>query len=290
MILLRNTDKKIRGVTMDQQSEQSGKIYFFEKESIGQNSLTMMHNTDEASYISRRHYHRSVEIGLMIRGSAGYIVNEHIETINSGDISYIDSWDVHYFDIKKGNETYTVIIGTEYLRDFYNTYGDSDSTPYFDQALRNREVNRRILKLLQEWEQKYDESDVLTNIGYINLIFAELVKGYPVRLRKHNRQEMSAVNAVLEYINSNYQKDISLQDVAKALGYGTSYCSKIFHEYIDQDFRNYVNGVRIEAARRMMLENPEKRVTDIAYDCGFGSLNTFYRAYKRIFKKSPRRN
>lgn len=275
---------------MDQQSEQSGRIYFFEKESIGQNSLTMMHNTDEVSYISRRHYHRSVEIGLMIRGSAGYIVNEHIETINSGDISYIDSWDVHYFDIKKGNETYTVIIGTEYLRDFYNTYGDSDCTPYFDQALRNREVNQRILKLLQEWEQKYDESDVLTNIGYINLIFAELVKGYPVRLRKHNRQEMSAVNAVLEYINSNYQKDISLQDVAKALGYGTSYCSKIFHEYIDQDFRNYVNGVRIEAARRMMLENPEKRVTDIAYDCGFGSLNTFYRAYKRIFKKSPRRN
>ena len=290
MILLRNTSIKIRGVTMDQQSEQSGRIYFFEKESIDQNSLTMMHNTDEASYISRRHYHRSVEIGLMIRGSAGYIVNEHIKTINSGDISYIDSWDVHYFDIKKGNETYTVIIGTEYLRDFYNTYGDSDCTPYFDQALRNREVNQRILKLLQEWEQKYDESDVLTNIGYINLIFAELVKGYPVRLRKHNRQEMSAVNAVLEYINSNYQKDISLQDVAKALGYGTSYCSKIFHEYIDQDFRNYVNGVRIEAARRMMLENPEKRVTDIAYDCGFGSLNTFYRAYKRIFKKSPRRN
>ena len=275
---------------MDQQSEQSGRIYFFEKESIGQNSLTMMHNTDEVSYISRRHYHRSVEIGLMIRGSAGYIVNEHIETINSGDISYIDSWDVHYFDIKKGNETYTVIIGTEYLRDFYNTYGDSDYTPYFDQALRNREVNQRILKLLQEWEQKYDESDVLTNIGYINLIFAELVKGYPVHLRKHNRQEMSAVNAVLEYINSNYQKDISLQDVAKALGYGTNYCSKIFHEYIDQDFRNYVNGVRVEAARRMMLENPEKRVTDIAYDCGFGSLNTFYRAYKRIFKKSPRRN
>ncbi len=269
--------------------KREGKSYFYEQEASEERSLVLMRNTDPISYVSRRHYHRAVEIGFMVKGYAGYIVNEHIETIAADEIAYIDSWDVHYFDIRKNNETYTMVIGMDYLQDFYNEYGDAYNTPYFDQALRNKETNQRILKLLQEWEKQYAQDDFLVNKGYVNLILAELVKNYPLRLRKRNRWEISAVNSILEYVNRNYKESISLESVAMALGYGTSYCSKLFHDYIDQDFRNYVNGVRIEAARRMMVENPDKRITDIAYDCGFNSLNTFYRAYKRTFKKTPRK-
>lgn len=263
--------------------------FFYEHRSSDEKFIVFMHSTDPVSYISRRHYHRSIELGFMVRGHAGYVVNEHIEYILTGEMSFIDSWDVHYFDISKGNETYTLLLGVDYLRDFYGLYGDAYNVPYFDQALRDQETNKRVLALLREWEKKFDENDVLVNRGYVNLILAELAKGYPVRLREQSKVEIGMVNSILEYVNQNYQKNISLDDVAKALGYGKNYCSKLFHNYIDQDFRNYVNGVRIEAAKRMMTENPGKRITDVAFDCGFSSLNTFYRAYKRVYKNSPKR-
>lgn len=270
------------------QNRNENKVYFYEQDSSDECTIVFMHNVDPVNYVSRRHYHRAIEIGFMVNGSAGYIVNEHSETINTGDIAYIDSWDIHYFDIRKNNETYTLVIGTEYLRSFYKLYGDSENIPFFDQALRNHDVNARVLNILRQWEGEYDANNKLLNIGFINLIFAELAKGYPVRLRKQNRKEVVALNGILEYISKNYKSNISLEIVAKALGYNPNHCSKVFHDYINQDFRNYVNGVRIEAARRMMLEEPDKRVTDIALDCGFTSLNAFYRAYKRIFKKTPR--
>lgn len=272
-----------------QNTNQKGDNFFYEHRSSEERFLIFMHNVDQVSYISRRHYHRSIEIGFMLRGNAGYVVNEHVEHITTGEMAYIDSWDVHYFDISKGNETYTVLIGLDYLRDFYNAYGGAYSIPFFDQALRNKEANQKVLALLRDWEKKFDENDALTNRGYVNLILAELAKGYPVRQRERSRAEIGMVNSILEYVNENYRKDITLDDVAKALGYGKNYCSKLFHDYIDQDFRNYVNGVRIEAAKRMMMENPEKRITDVAFDCGFSSLNTFYRAYKRVYKRSPKR-
>ena len=266
----------------------SGRTSFFEQYSSGERFLKIWRSRDPKSYVSRRHHHRAVEIGFMIKGEADYISNERIEHISAGDMAYLDSWDVHYFDIREGNETITILIGWEYLQDFYKIYGEAQLTPYFDHALHNKEVNQRIYKILDKWEKEFDPESVLTNHGYVNLVFGELAKGYPVRLRKRDKQEMSLVSGMLEYINENYRKNITLGEVAEHIGYAVSYCSKLFHNYIDQDFRNYVNGVRVEAAHRMMYEKPEKQIAEVAFECGFNSLNTFYRAYKRVYKHSPK--
>lgn len=264
---------------------QSGTYY----EPFQNTQILLMHNIDPVSLISRRHYHNMIEIGFMVEGSAGYIVNENNEQISSGEMCYIDSWDIHYFDIREGNETFTLLINLDYLRDFYSEYGDADNIPYFDQALRDKSVNAKVLNILRRWEQEYEPDNYLKNRGYLNLILAELAAGYPVRHRGRSKQDVGMVGEILEYIDQNYQKTITLESVARSIGYGKNYCSKIFHDYIDQDFRNYVNSVRVEAAKRMMQECPQKQMTDIAYDCGFGSLNTFYRAYKRVYKDLPKR-
>lgn len=250
--------------------------------------ILFMHNTDASDYVSRRHYHRAVEIGFVIKGCGGYIVNDKIERISSGEMSYIDSWNVHYFDIARGNETFTLVLSQDYLRTFYDIYGDENSVPYFDQALRDRAVNQHILELLYQWEKDYDQNNVLVNQGYINLILGKLAAGYPIRFRQKNNDLFGLINEMLEYVQQNYKRDITLEDVARALGYGKHYCSRVFHEYIKQDFRNYVNGVRVEAAKRMLIEHPHKQKSEIAFECGFNSMNTFYRTYKRVYGDSPK--
>lgn len=271
---------------MHNTNERRGGIYY---EPFQKTKILLMHNIDPVSFVSRRHYHNMIEIGFMVKGSAGYIVNENNEQISSGEMCYIDSFDIHYFDIKEGNETFTLMINLECLSDFYREYGDIDSVPYFGQALRNKSVNAKVLNILRRWEQEYEPESFLKNQGYLNLVLAELATGYPIKHRANNKRDMGIAGEILEYINQNYQKPITLESTARSIGYGKNYCSKIFHDYINQDFRNYVNSVRVEAAKRMMQECPRKQITDIAYDCGFGSLNTFYRAYKRVYKNLPKR-
>lgn len=266
---------------MDNKSQ---KNIFYEHVKDSGKHIVFMHNTDDVGFVSRRHFHSTVEIGFMINGCAGYIVNDNIEYIQSGEMSYIDSWNTHYFDIHKGNETFTLILGTDYLHSFYHYYGKTDMVPYFDQSLRNVNANKEILEILYQWEKVYDPNDLLTNFGFVDLLLAKLVANYPIRYRKKNDvHDYYCLDKIIEYVNNNYMNDFTLDNVAKDLGYGMHYCSRVFHRCIDQDFRNYVNGVRIEMASRIMRENPSKRKEDVAYECGFKSLKTFYRAYKRIY-------
>ena len=149
--------------------------------------------------------------------------------------------------------------------------------------------HQKILHFLYQWEENFDPENILQNQGYINLILGQLSRVYPVQLRHRNRDDVSLVNEILNYISNNYTRDITLEDVAKELGYGKHYCSKLFHEYIDMDFRHYVNGVRIQAAKRLLNDNPKRSISEVAYMCGFSSMKTFYRAYRRVYNTVPKR-
>ena len=262
---------------------------FFEKDSCDPDYLVFMHNTDDVSYISRRHYHKAIELHYMISGRVGCYIDDTMEYIQDGEMAIVDSWDIHFYDIQKNNETITLIIGTGYFKNFYRRYGEGSKIPCFPAFMRNKAVNQRILEIMLRWEKEYCRESVLTNLGYVNLICGELVRGYPLMQREAQKPMLNMLGNMLDYVDRNYRENISLQNVADYLGIGVTYCSKIFHDSMDQDFRTYVNGVRIEEARRLMLAQPDRNIADIALECGFNSLNTFYRAYKNMYSQPPRR-
>jgi len=79
---------------------------------------------------------------------------------------------------------------------------------------------------------------------------------------------------------------LSLADVAKAAGAIVFHFCKVFHKTTGLKFTDYVARVRLEDAR-MELLNPNRRISEIAYDVGFQSLTQFNRTFKRVFGQSP---
>ena len=61
---------------------------------------------------------------------------------------------------------------------------------------------------------------------------------------------------------------------------------KVFHRSTGLKFTDYVTRVRLEEARTQLL-NPNRRISEIAYDVGFQSLTQFNRMFKRVFGQSP---
>ena len=51
--------------------------------------------------------------------------------------------------------------------------------------------------------------------------------------------------------------------------------------------QQYVNRIRLEQARELLMEHPELQVSEIAYKCGFDDVASFSRAFRRTFGKSP---
>ncbi len=81
---------------------------------------------------------------------------------------------------------------------------------------------------------------------------------------------------------------LSLEAVASALQMGTSTLSKVIHSK-NSSFSDYVNQLRVEEAKKILLDEDFSNYTIVAIglECGFNSKSTFYTAFKKLTNKTP---
>ena len=83
------------------------------------------------------------------------------------------------------------------------------------------------------------------------------------------------------------QPDLSPAMVANLLGISLRHLHVLF-EAAEMSFSETVTAMRIRESCRLLRETPELAIADIAQDCGFESLATFYRAFKAAEATTPR--
>ena len=98
--------------------------------------------------------------------------------------------------------------------------------------------------------------------------------------------EPRLVQKARDYIEQHKAEQLSLGAVAKAAGASVFHFCKVFRKSTGIKFTDYVTRVRLEDARTQLL-NPNRRVSEVAYDVGFQSLTQFNRTFKRVFGQSP---
>lgn len=88
--------------------------------------IYLEHEYIDKTWISRAHYHNSIEFSVCVAGTHRVYINGTMYAIESGEIACINSFDVHYFDIRKGTEVLPVLIGKQYLKDLQRVSGKED--------------------------------------------------------------------------------------------------------------------------------------------------------------------
>ena len=63
--------------------------------------------------------------------------------------------------------------------------------------------------------------------------------------------------------------------------------AKMFRQFAHTNFNGYVNALRLEYALALMHSQPEMPIKAVAYDAGFNSVRTFYRAFEKAYGKTP---
>ena len=98
--------------------------------------------------------------------------------------------------------------------------------------------------------------------------------------------EPTAVSRAKKFIAQNQDDALCLATVAKAVNTSTFYFCKLFKRATGLTFTDYLARVRIEKAKALLLE-PNRRVSEVAYDVGFQSLTHFNRVFRKIVGQSP---
>lgn len=85
-----------------------------------------------------------------------------------------------------------------------------------------------------------------------------------------------------QYIRQNYMKDIGVNTLAALLSISPNYFSKRFHEQVGLKFIDYLTGVRIQNAKRILAGNPRARVQETAEQVGYLSVRHFTKTFAKL--------
>lgn len=105
-------------------------------------------------------------------------------------------------------------------------------------------------------------------------------------IMKKEEQESGIIIKAKAFIEENYHKDISLDDISRKVDISPYYFSKLFKEETGENFIEYLTNLRIEKAKKLLM-NRELSIKNICVDTGYSDPNYFSRIFKKQVGITP---
>lgn len=99
--------------------------------------------------------------------------------------------------------------------------------------------------------------------------------------------ESSRVQKVKQYIIDNYQKNLSLEEMAQMVGMTPSAFSRYFKLRTGRTLSDYIIDIRLGNAARALVDST-KNISDICFECGFNNVSNFNRIFKSKRGTTPK--
>lgn len=230
-----------------------------------------------------KHFHRNLEMIYVKNGEMNAVVNGNEYVIGKNEIVFVPSFYMHEFSTSKFSDTIVFLIPYEMTSDFSSFFADKT----LSEKLDDHDYNKNVLDVLSLMINQKSENNQYIQKGYVSIILGQLIQHYPMHKIK-NTEASSTIIKILNYIEANYKEEITLKTLAQRFGYNNSYLSHMLEQYIDGNFRDYLNAIRIQhmIASYKELDNPS--ITAIALQSGFSNMQTFYRAFAKLYDVPPK--
>lgn len=245
------------------------------------------------------HFHDEIEI-LYVSSGVLRIENEDISIVAfEGDLVFINSRVVHstfaevdntrhgfvQFDESTYSGDYLKSI-SKYLKRFVNS-NDNQMIYFKNGENQTEEIKKYIKEIFFENETKaasyeiYINANIYKILGFLYRynILADEKKFFDVDI-------IEKVLPVLNYIDTNYHDEITLEKLSKVVNLNQYYLCRLFKKATNSTFTEYLNFVRVCKAEKLLFTT-NKTVSEISMDVGFSSVSYFNRVFKKIKSCTP---
>lgn len=123
---------------------------------------------------------------------------------------------------------------------------------------------------------------------------SETVENYLITILKELYQEMLEthhpycfhIKRALDYLHNHFKENINLDELAEYVQLNKCYLCVLFKEETGLTFSKYLNKIRIDAAKRLLLET-DKNITTISQEIGFNSQSYFIVVFREFMDMTP---
>ena len=240
-------------------------------------------NRNNVNYSKESNWHENLEIQLCEEGQGYVLLNAERYEIEKNDIVVANSDVIHYTGAETEMTYSCLIISTEFCRNI----GLVPQSVLFEPVIKSE-----ILKnLFIELKKLYVDSSAPYRTAKMNKLVIELL----IELAEHygtatpvceiDTAKSKIIKLVILYTRQNYNRKITLDEIAGAALYDKYALCREFKKYTGQTITEYLNYYRCVKAKELLEEGYS--VTETADLCGFGNLSYFGKTFKRHIGYPP---
>lgn len=246
-------------------------------------------------YEMAMHWHYNVEIIRVKKGELLITLDNKKILAKKGDIVFVNSETLHGA-IPSDCEYDCVVFNLAFLKT-----GNVACDSFLDSLLNHNAVvleritslagKTAINKLFSALKTRENGFQFIV-FGAVNELIGSLKENidysYKIDgLTQKDEKNVAKLKRILSFIRDNFDKELTLDDMANASGLSTKYFCSFFKNMTGKTPFGYLNDYRIERASRKLLGS-DLPITQIAFSCGFNDLSYFIKTFKKIKGCSPK--
>lgn len=255
--------------------------------------VTPMH----PQYAMSLHWHIEFEIIRILKGNFQLSIDEQEFTVNEGSAILVPAGAVH--SGTPCNCTYECIVfdmnmlmnKNDACCKFVRKVIDHEVEPSYIYTESYNDIHQTIWSMFDAIASKKDGYQLVV-LGalyqMIGLIFSHRYYNPAPEQPPRNHKRIVQLKAALEFMESSYNKQISLEEMAGSINMSPKYFCRFFQEMTHRTPIDYLNYYRIERACYQLLTT-DQSITEVAYNSGFNDLSYFIKTFKKYKGTTPKK-
>lgn len=239
------------------------------------------------NYKVAKHWHRSIEIFFVLDGNIDFYINSELYTLGKNQFILVNSNEIHSIDCPNPNFTIVLQIPTE-LFEIY--LGDNDCFLFQRMCPEKDAVLAALIQHMYEVYSRKQYGYLLNSLSDFYHLLHLLATDYQIsdidESHKKQNKNLEKLSQITDYIQANYQENLTLESVAGIFGYAPAYLSRMFQKYAGINYKSYVLELRTSAAYRLLM-NTTQPIGEIATACGFPDSRSFSKSFCKRYGITP---
>lgn len=272
------------------------KIFPFKIPKSGEEPLIYQEDREIVFY-DKLHQHEDIQISFIEKGEGAVFAGDTISHYKEGDILVIGSNLPHVFrsDV---HENESSIMRTLFFTmnsfgtDFFSLSIFKCIQPFIESS-KNGFIIHNAPKKISKSFKKLNTADSFERFLLFLAILKELsfhekepLSNYLYE-KKITDNESKRMQTVFEYVMTNFHKSVTLDEIASIANMTKNAFCRYFKVRTNKSFFQFLIEVRIERASKLLANDNELSVIEIAELCGFNNISNFNRKFKEIKHTSP---
>lgn len=229
------------------------------------------------------HLHKHIEITLVLSGKIHITINQKEYVLSEGDMVVIFPNQPHGYKTTDSNRILLFFFDAAFPGDFT---GDLMKHVPNNPIVPKEHLVYNVSNMLKALYERYTENcDSRLLKAYTSVILGHVLPLLSLQKIEYT-QDLDSIQRILAYVDLHFLEPVTLDLLSRELGVSKFLISRIFSDQLHTSFRDYVNGRRVALAQMLLLSTTNP-VTEIAFESGFNSLRSFYRAFKKEYRITP---